>query len=330
MATQWDETIQEAQSGELGERRGATPEVRAQRSESRAAQTFTFFLRDLENKGLERKLAEQAIESVLCVMEQRLMVDEARHLEAQLPRKVVALLERCPRHKDRPYQKLNRQQLLSMVAEDLGVSVEEAERITRTVLSTVREHISQGEIDDVLGQLPHELHTLWEPIGMPAASGMSATPARMEGKKQMRNMPISEVMTRDVEVVSPDDTLQDAAELMRTLNVGPIPVCDGEKLVGIITDRDIVVRAVAQGMDPTDTRVSQAMTDQVECVFADEDIEVAVWKMREEQIRRILVVDHDNKLVGIVSLGDIATALGEQEAGETLEAISEPSQPMAH
>lgn len=324
MATQWDETIQGAQSGELGERQGVMPGVRAQRSESRAAQTFAFFLRDLEHKGLERKLAEQAIESVLCAMEQRLMVDEARHLEAQLPRKVVALLERCPRHKNRPYQKLNRTQLLGMVAEDLGMSLEQAERITCMVLSTVREHISEGEIEDILGQLPHEFHSLWEPMGT------AATAHRKQGGKRMKHMPISQVMTRDVEVVSPDDTLREAAEMMRTLNVGPIPVCDGERLVGIITDRDIVVRAVAQGLDPTETRVSQAMTDQVECVFADEDVEVAVWKMREEQIRRILVVDHDNKLVGIVSLGDIATAMGEQEAGETLEAISEPSQPMAH
>ncbi len=330
MATQWDETIQEAQAGGLDGLPGSAPDVRAQRSESRAAQTFAFFLRDLEHKGLERKLAEQAIESVLCVMEQRLMVDEARHLEAQLPRKVVALLERCPRHKDRPYQKLSRRQLLSMVAEDLGVSLEESERITCLVLATVREHITEGEMEDVLGQLPHELRTLWGPASMRAAQGTAAAPARTEGRKWMRSMPISQVMTREVEVVSPEDTLKDAAERMRTLNVGPVPVCDGEKLVGIITDRDIVVRAVAQGMDPTETRVSQAMTDQVACVFADEDVEVAVWKMREEQIRRILVVDHDNKLVGIVSLGDIAMAMGEQEAGETLEAISEPSQPMAH
>jgi CBS domain-containing protein/uncharacterized protein (DUF2267 family) len=317
MATQWDETIQQAQAGARGERPGTTPGVRAQRSESRAAQTFAFFLRDLEHKGLERKLAEQAIESVLCAMEQRLMVDEARHLEAQLPRRVVALLERCPRHKARPYQKLHRTQLLAMVAEDLGVSMEQAERITRMVLSTVREHISEGETEDILGQLPQEFHGLWEPMGKAAT-------------RRMKHLPISRVMTRDVEVLSPEDTLREAAELMRTLNVGPIPVCDGPKLVGIITDRDIVVRAVAQGLDPNETRVSQAMTDQVECVFADEDLEVAMWKMREEQIRRILVVDHDNKLVGIVSLGDIATARGEQEAGQMLEAISEPSQPLAH
>jgi uncharacterized protein (DUF2267 family) len=324
MATQWDETIQGLGLEGGGEREGAAPEVRAQRSESRAAQTYAFFLRDLENKGLDRKLAGQAVESVLCAMEQRLMVDEARHLEAQLPRKVVALLERCPKHQDRPYRKLNREELLGMVAEDLGVDMKEAERITCAVLATVREHISEGEMEDVLGQLPHELRALW---GHP---GMNAGAQRMQGRRRMMNIPVSNIMTRDVEVVSPDHTLKDAAELMRTLNVGPIPVCDGEKLVGIITDRDIVVRAVAQGMDPTETRVSQAMTDHVESVFIDQDIEAAAWKMREEQIRRILVVDHNHKLVGIVSLGDIAEAMGEHQAGKTLEAISEPSQPMAH
>jgi uncharacterized protein (DUF2267 family) len=271
MATQWDETIQGIGIEGVGERQGATPAVRMQRSESRAAQTFTFFLRDLEQKGLERKLAERAIESVLCVMEQRLMVDEARHLEAQLPRKVVAMLERCPKHQSRPYRKFNREELLGMVAEDLEVSVEEAERITIAVLATVREHISEGETEDVLGQLPRDLRTLWEPVGT------SFGPRRTQGRKHHKSKPVSEVMTREVEVVSPDDMLRDAAEKMRTLNVGPIPVVDGEKLVGIITDRDIVVRAVAQGMDPNDTRVSQAMTDQVETLFEDQELEVAAW-----------------------------------------------------
>jgi uncharacterized protein (DUF2267 family) len=117
----------------------------------------------MEAKGLDRKLAEQAIQSVLCVMEQRLMGEEAAHMEAQLPRKVVALLERCPKHQDKPYRKFGRDELLGMVAEDLGVDLQEAERITRAVLATVREHISEGEAMDVLGQLPRELRTLWEP-----------------------------------------------------------------------------------------------------------------------------------------------------------------------
>jgi len=324
MATQWEETIQGSEREQGGERRRVTSEMRAQRSESRAAQTYAFFLKDLEAKGLDRKLAEQAIQSVLCVMEQRLMSEEAAHMEAQLPRKVVGLLERCARHPDKPYWKFGRTEFLAMVSEDLGVDLKEAERITCAVLSTVREHISEGEAQDVLGQLPHELRTLW------AWSGTETMPSRTRSLRKASGIHIEEVMTRDVEVVRPEDTLRDVAEKMRTLNVGPIPVCDGQKLQGIITDRDIVVRAVSQGMDPNTTPVSRVMTAEVEYIFADEGVEVAARRMREDQIRRLLVVDRDKRLVGILSLGDIAQAMGDHEAGRTLEAVSEPSQPMTH
>jgi CBS domain-containing protein len=142
---------------------------------------------------------------------------------------------------------------------------------------------------------------------------------------------VREVMTRDVETVLPDMSLKEAAELMRTLNVGSLPVVDGEKLVGIVTDRDIVVRAVAMGMDPNSSRVSKAMTSDVESVFEDEDINVAMRKMREEQIRRILVVERDTrKLMGIISLGDIAQSMDEKAAGKALEDISEPSGQATH
>ncbi|QSQ21477.1 CBS domain-containing protein [Pyxidicoccus parkwayensis] len=138
---------------------------------------------------------------------------------------------------------------------------------------------------------------------------------------------VKDVMTKEVELISPNDSLKDAAEKMRSLNVGPLPVCDGDRLKGIITDRDIVVRAVSQGMDPSNTRVSQAMSDEIEYVYEDDDISTAARKMKEEQIRRILVVNRDKRLVGIVALGDIAEALSSDEAGKTLESISEPSQP---
>ena len=136
---------------------------------------------------------------------------------------------------------------------------------------------------------------------------------------------VQDVMTREVETVAPDTSLKDAAERMRALNVGSLPVVQGGKLVGIITDRDIVVRSVALGMDPNSTRVSQAMTSDVETVFQDEDLDVAIRKMREEQIRRILVVDRGSgKLAGIIALGDLAENIDEKAAGKTLERISEP------
>jgi CBS domain-containing protein len=141
---------------------------------------------------------------------------------------------------------------------------------------------------------------------------------------------VMEVMTKDVEIIHPNASLRDAAEKMRTLNVGPLPVVDGDNLVGIITDRDIVVRAVAQGMDPNNTRVSEAMTDDVEYVYENDDIGTVARKMKDEQIRRILVVNQDRKLVGIIALGDLAESMDTQEAGKTLESISTPSQPATH
>jgi CBS domain-containing protein len=141
---------------------------------------------------------------------------------------------------------------------------------------------------------------------------------------------VVDVMTRDVEIIGPNDSLKDAAEKMRTLNVGSLPICENDKPIGIITDRDIVIRAVSQGLDVNSTPVSQAMTGDVETVFQDEDLEVAMRTMREEQIRRILVVDRDGKLAGILALGDLAEELGSKEAGKTLEKISQPSQPASH
>src|SRR6185295_2746333 len=119
-------------------------------------------------------------------------------------------------------------------------------------------------------------------------------------------MQIKDVMTRGVEVVRPDETLQQAARKMKSIDVGPLPVCDGERLVGMITDRDIIVRATAQGRDPKTTPVKDAMTPEVVYVYEDQDIEEAGSLMKERQIRRLVVLDRNKKLVGILSLGDIA------------------------
>lgn len=141
---------------------------------------------------------------------------------------------------------------------------------------------------------------------------------------------VMDVMTKDVETISPNDTLKAAAEKMRELSVGPLPVCEGDKLMGIITDRDIVVRAVAMGMDPNKACVSDAMTEHVETVHTSDDITTAIRKMKEEKIRRILVVDDNEKLAGIIALGDLVEAMNTDEAGKTLESISEAPPPGGH
>jgi CBS domain-containing protein len=137
-------------------------------------------------------------------------------------------------------------------------------------------------------------------------------------------MRISEIMSRDVEVAQPQDTLQTVARKMAEIDTGVIPVCDGERLQGMITDRDIVIRAVSEGRS-FETPVSEVMTPDVEYCYEDDDISDAADKMAELQVRRLAVLNHDQRLVGIVALGDIARQAKDKTTGQTLEEISEPN-----
>jgi CBS domain-containing protein len=141
-------------------------------------------------------------------------------------------------------------------------------------------------------------------------------------------MQIKEIMTRNPDIVTPNTTLRDAAQKMESLDVGSMPVCNGKKLVGMITDRDITVRATAEGMDPGKVKVGDFMTDHVHYCHADQNVEDAAQMMKENQIRRLPVVDQNNDLVGILSLGDLAVDTdNDRQSGETLEEISRPSRP---
>jgi len=139
-------------------------------------------------------------------------------------------------------------------------------------------------------------------------------------------MLLKEIMTHNVEVVSPSDSLEQAAQKMAELNVGPLPVCEGNRIVGMITDRDITVRATAAGCDPKTTLVGDAMSQDIISCYEDQDVQEAARLMKEKQIRRLLVVNRANELVGIVSLGDLATEAGDQgQPGEVLKKVSEPT-----
>jgi CBS domain-containing protein len=120
------------------------------------------------------------------------------------------------------------------------------------------------------------------------------------------SMKVSEIMTLDVEVTSPDDSVETAAKMMSDTGAGVLPVFDGERLIGMITDRDITIRAVAEGKSPSACVVREVMTEEVNYAFEDEDVGEVALKMAEWQVRRLPILDHDQKLVGIVSLGDIA------------------------
>jgi CBS domain-containing protein len=138
-------------------------------------------------------------------------------------------------------------------------------------------------------------------------------------------MKVSEIYTPNPQCVSPEVTLTQAAEKMKALDVGMLPVCESDRLIGTITDRDIVIRAVAVGSNPESTFVHEAMTHKMVYCFDDEDIAEAALLMEKQQVRRLPVINRNKRLVGIVSLGDLAVRTHrERLVGAVLEGVSEP------
>jgi CBS domain-containing protein len=140
---------------------------------------------------------------------------------------------------------------------------------------------------------------------------------------------ISEVMSRNAQVVSPGDSLQRAAQLMGDLNVGSLPVCDGERIVGMVTDRDIAVRGTAAGKAPGNAHVDEVMTTEVRWCFEDQPLDEVMRQMADSRVRRIPVVSHDeqHKLVGIVALGDLAIKAGAQQEAQVEQLVEKVSAP---
>ena len=137
-------------------------------------------------------------------------------------------------------------------------------------------------------------------------------------------MKIRDAMTRDVRMVRPDQTIRDAAQLMAQMDIGSLPVQDNDRLVGMITDRDIAVRAIAQGKG-ADARVGDVMTNEIKYCYDDQTVEEVTRNMGEQRLRRLPVMNRDKRLVGILSLGDLAREDEcQDEAGEALSGISRP------
>jgi CBS domain-containing protein len=139
---------------------------------------------------------------------------------------------------------------------------------------------------------------------------------------------VRDVMTEGAECTRPDATIREAAARMKELDVGVLPVCEGDRLVGMLTDRDIILRSVAAGHAPEEHSVKEAMTKEMFYCFEEEDIAEVTKIMRQRQIRRVPVLNHDKRLTGIVSIGDVAvTTHDDRMVGRAIEDISEPSMP---
>ncbi len=138
---------------------------------------------------------------------------------------------------------------------------------------------------------------------------------------------VSDVMTRGVRTLTPEDSMLQAAQAMETLDVGVIPVCDGERLVGLVTDRDLVLRGMAQGYPADTTRLDGMITREVQCCHEDDSLDEVLHKMGDAAVRRLPVLDAEHRLVGMVTLGDVAARTGAAEHGRTGQALSDISQP---
>lgn len=138
---------------------------------------------------------------------------------------------------------------------------------------------------------------------------------------------IKQFMSTNVTYIDPKTTLKEAAEKMRTGDIGALPVGENDRLVGMVTDRDITVRGVAEGKDPAKTTVKDAMSEKIIYCQEDQDVTEVTQMMKDKQIRRVVVLNNDKRMVGICSLGDIATGGGKDEmVGETLEHVSRKSE----
>jgi CBS domain-containing protein len=136
-------------------------------------------------------------------------------------------------------------------------------------------------------------------------------------------MLLKEIMSSDVEVIRPESPVSDAARKMKSLDVGALPVCDGRRLLGMVTDRDITIRATAEGRDPETTLVRDCMSPEIVYCFEDQDAQEAERIMQDKQIRRLPVLTREKQLAGIVSLGDLATKTGDvQQVGRTIREVS--------
>ena len=135
-------------------------------------------------------------------------------------------------------------------------------------------------------------------------------------------MKVKDVMHRGVAWVGPETSIKQLAQMMRDEDIGSIPIGENDRLVGMVTDRDLAVRLLAEGRDPGRTKVREVMTPEVRYVFEDEDVSHVADNMAEQQVRRMPVVNRDKRLVGVVSVGDLAQGKDPQLAGRALQGAS--------
>ncbi|HVV27344.1 MAG TPA: DUF2267 domain-containing protein [Rhizomicrobium sp.] len=289
---------------------------------AKTVQTADIWLRELaDTLGPDHTFTWKALSTVLHKLRDRLPLPLAAHLGAQLP-----LLVRGAYYDQFEPTKLpmlcDYEEFMDEVDEWLADTRPiDAEDAVAAVFALLSRHIPAGQISKVKDALPEELRAFWrqaEEDIIPPAMPFD-TPQRQEAPMQAQDL-----MTRDVTTADPDETIQQVAKIMADLDVGVLPVGENDRLVGMITDRDIAVRGVAAGKGPK-TKVRDVMTADIKYCFADQEVDEIAANMADIQVRRLPVLNRDKRLVGILSLCDIATSEDPEQAAEALSGISRPT-----
>ena len=222
--------------------------------------------------------------------------------------------------------------------QDLSVSLgNTVERVIQTNLHTMQElfrsagpmamaELQQRFIRDYLDALLQGSTAIIRTVRQSAEQTLEPLEQRMTQRQQGQSENggherVADVMEREVKLANPDDNVQQAARMMREADVGVLPVGEGDRLVGMVSDRDIAMRLAAEGRDPARTKVREVMSPDVRYVYEDEDLEHVAENMAEQQVRRLPVMNRDKRLIGIVSLGDIATGSRSHLAGKALRGV---------
>ncbi len=249
------------------------------------------------------RAAFAALRAVLHGLRDRLPQQNAVQLGAQLPMLIRGMYYEGWDPLKEPSKIRHQEEFFSLVAAGLKEHTElrDARRVTKIVFSVLADHLDVGEKEKLLRTLPKDLRELW-----------AAEPPK-----------VREIMSKEVTWVGPDVSLQDAAKKMRELDIGCLPVGKDDRLVGMITDRDIACRAVAQGVDPSKTPINEAMSKGITYCFDDQDVGEAAHLMEKKQIHRLPVLNRKKRMVGMLSLGDISLHASHELTGEVVEAISQ-------
>jgi len=264
----------------------------------------------LSSRGEAARAVRATLESLSIRLERGL----SEHIASQLPLDIGEHLRL-----QEPFCRLSLSDFYRHVAAREGVDLPKSVFHARVVIGVLCQALSPSMIAKIQGDLPKEFRTLF---AVPEETSHTPAPAI----DRHDHLLVKDVMTRGAQVAAPDCPIQVVAERMRGLNAGCIPICEGSRIIGMVTDRDIALRAVAEGRGPMTTEAREVMTPEVVYCFEDEDIEVAVRNMESRQIRRLLVLDRQNRLAGIVSLGDVALHLEGRDDGLTAEALERISE----